>query len=243
MAGRIDKMKLATRLYRLQQLDDEREQALDRLSEIDATLKDDTALREARQRAEETEGQARQWAVQQRDLELQASSLKQKIASSKKRLYSGEVTNPKELSDLQAEGVSLKERLERVEEEILETMIAREGAEEAAEKARQQLERIERQRAEQGEELLEERKQLEERLAETARARAELVSSIPQRDLQAYDEIRRAKRGLAVVSVRGKACTGCGMEFPSAKLQRARDEELVFCDNCGRILALQKPQR
>lgn len=236
-------MKRATRLYRLQQLDDERQQAQDRVEEIKTILEDDTALREARQKAEQTEEEARRWAVQQRDLELQASTLKQKIASSEKRLYSGDVTNPKELSDLQAEGVSLRERLERVEEQILETMIEREGAEEAAEKAQRQLERIERERSQRHEELREEREQLENRLEETRRARAELVSSIPQQDLRAYEELRRAKRGLAVAAVRGKACTGCGMEVPSAKLQRARGEGLVFCDNCGRILALQKPQR
>ena len=58
-------------LYRLQQLDSERDAKQDRLAEIQAALKDNSALRQARQAAEKAEKRALKWQTKQRDLELE----------------------------------------------------------------------------------------------------------------------------------------------------------------------------
>jgi len=233
-------MDRAERLYRLQQLEDEEERLRRRLAQIEAALGETPALRQARQTARETAEEARQWGVRQQDLELQVSALKQKIADSERRLYSGSVRNPKELSDLQAEVASLKRRLERTEETLLEAMIAREEAEAAADQARQQQERAEAEWAASQEDLLGEKERLEDRLEEVTEARAALLPSIPAEDLRVYQGLRRTKGGLAVALVRGGACTGCGMEIPSGRLQRAREGGLFFCGNCERVLLFEK---
>ncbi|MGD1996096.1 MAG: C4-type zinc ribbon domain-containing protein [Anaerolineae bacterium] len=232
-------MDRALRLYRLQRLDSEEEQAQDRLAQIEVVLGDDSALRQARQQVQDTKDEVRRLTTRQQDLELQASGLRRKIEDSEKRLYSGNIRNPKELSDLQAEGASLKQRLERVEGKLLRAMISREEAETEAEQAREQLAAINREWTAKQHELLNEGAELEARLKDITDARARLLSSIPEDDLDAYRALRRTKKGLAVAPMRAGACTGCGMEVPSGQLQQGRQRGLLYCDNCERILVLE----
>ncbi|HIP87440.1 MAG TPA: hypothetical protein EYH27_03260 [Anaerolineales bacterium] len=234
-------MKRAKRLYRLQELDLDEEKTRRRLAEVEGALGESVSLRSARKMAQKAAESVRQWAVRQQDLELQVGALKKKIADSEQRLYSGGIRNPKELSDLQAEVGSLKRRLERREEELLEAMIGLEEAEEAAREAQEHLEAVEREWSAEQAALREEKERLEAHLREIAEAREELLPSIPPADLEVYRSLRQTKGGLAVAQVVNGACVGCGMEVPSARLQAARGDELVFCGNCERVLLIVEP--
>jgi len=233
-------MERARRLYRLQEMDLEEEKTRRRLSEVEAAIGETPTLQAARRAAREAAEAARRWSVRQQDLELQVGTLKKKIADSERRLYSGSIRNPKELSDLQAEVASLKRRLERVEEELLEAMIGWEEAEAKVEQARADLERVEEEWATEQEALQQERVRLQAHLEEVAEARAALLPSIPAGDLEVYRALRQTKGGLAVARVVDGACVGCGMEVPSARLQEARGGGLVFCGNCERILLVER---
>ncbi|HEY75231.1 MAG TPA: hypothetical protein G4O00_03500 [Thermoflexia bacterium] len=229
-------MERAKRLYRLQELDQDEEKTRRRLAEVEGALGESARLRSAREAAQQAVEAVRRWTVRQQDLELQVGALKKKIADSERRLYSGNVRNPKELSDLQAEVGSLKRRLERREEELLEAMIGLEEAEEAARRAQEHLEAVEREWSAEQAALREEKERLESHLQEIAEVRNALLPSIPPGDLEAYRSLRQTKGGLAVAQVINGACVGCGMEVPSARLQAARGTDLVFCGNCERIL-------
>ena len=229
-------MDRSSRLYQLQQLDNESSKAQSRLSEIETIMGDTPALREARQQKQEAQDELMRQTVRQTDCELQVGSLKQKITDAEKQLYSGSIRNPKELSDRQAELASLNRRLERLEEECLEAMIAREEADEAAEQASAQLENVEAEWATDQQDLLEEKRELEARVAEISDSRDKLLPDIPEGDLEVYQNLRRSKGNLVVVALQHGACTGCAMEVPSARLQQVGGSELVFCGNCGRVL-------
>ncbi len=229
-------MERAKRLYRLQELDLEEEKVRRRLAEVEGALGETDQLRSARKAVEEASGTVRRWTVRQQDLELQVGALKKKIADSERRLYSGSIRNPKELSDLQAEVASLRRRLERREEELLEAMIGREDAEEEWQKAKERLEAVEREWAAEQERLREEKGRLEARLQEIGEARDALLPAILTGDLEIYRSLRQTKGGVAVAQVVDGACVGCGMQVPSARLQAARGDDLVFCGNCERIL-------
>jgi predicted nucleic acid-binding Zn-ribbon protein len=233
-------MDRAASLYQLQQLDNDAEQARSRLAEIASALGESPALRQARQMAEKTVDVLRQRGVRQRDLELQLSTLRQKISDSERKLYDGSIRNPKVLQDRQEELASLKRRLERTEEELLEAMIEREDAEGAAEQARVSLETTEGGWAAAQENLSMERAQLEARLAEIEEVRNALLPAIPAGDLSVYQNLRRTKGDSAVALVRGGICTGCWMEVPPARLNRVRRGMLLSCDNCERVLVLEE---
>ncbi len=71
--------------------------------------------------------------------------------------------------------------------------------------------------------LLEERKKFE--------------SEVKKNDLSAYMRIRKAKRGLAVATIKRSACSGCHNIVPSQRqLEIRRNNRLFFCEYCGRIL-------
>ena len=71
--------------------------------------------------------------------------------------------------------------------------------------------------------LLEERKKIE--------------SEVKKSDLSSYTRIRKAKKGLAVATIKRSACSGCHNIVPSQKqLEIRRNNRLYNCEYCGRIL-------
>jgi len=210
-----------------------------RLAQVEASLKEPSALQQARQAVQRTTEALRQATVRQQDLELQVAGLKQKHAASEQRLYGGTVRNPKELSDLQAEVASLKRRLKSAEDELLEAMIAREEAVDAAAQAQERLQAAEHEWNAAHQSLLAEKEQMQARLAELAAARDGLLPEISAADLKTYRRLRAEKKGSAVARVHDETCGECWMEIPPGRLQQARQDDLVFCGNCERILFLE----
>ena len=118
-------------LYELQQVDLELERVSRRLKEIAATLGESDELKRARKMVVDAESQLAKCRAGMQSLDLEVSGLTQKIETDEQRLYSGRVTNPKELASLQDEVASLKRWREKKEEDLLEAMVATEEAEAA----------------------------------------------------------------------------------------------------------------
>lgn len=71
--------------------------------------------------------------------------------------------------------------------------------------------------------LLEERKKIE--------------GLVKKNDLSSYVRIRKAKKGMAVATIKRSACSGCHNIVPSQRqLEIRRNNKLFFCEYCGRIL-------
>jgi uncharacterized protein len=223
-------------LYRLQCLDSEKDAKQHRLAEVEAVLGKNDEVQQARQALENIQQQVKKWTQQQRDMELEIQSLSNKIARSEQRLYSGTVKNPKELADLQAEAASLKKWRQKREDDLLETMIEREEAEAACSEAQTHFEEMESRWSAQQADLTAEREELRARLAEIERAQAKLLSRIEAGDLATYRAVRSRKGGVAVVQERDGACGGCGVTLSPSLEWRLREEKLVHCDNCERII-------
>jgi predicted nucleic acid-binding Zn-ribbon protein len=223
-------------LYRLQCLDSEGDAKQSRLAEIRAALGESQAVEQARQALETAQASVKKWSLRQRDLELELQGMLDKTARSEQRLYSGAVTNPKELTDLQAEIASLRRRRERMEDNLLEAMIEREEAETTHARAQQHVDDIQARWSLQQADLTAEQHALQERLAEIEQARAELLPKIEADDLATYQHLRRRKGGLAVTQVSGDACSACGMAISPNLEWQLRREGLGYCSNCERII-------
>jgi len=223
-------------LYRLQCLDSEGDAKRRRLAEIEAALVESEALKQARGALKGARSLIQRWALRQRDLELEIQGLSNKIARSEQRLYSGVVKNPKELADLQAEVAALKRRRQKLEDDLLEAMIEREEAETAHSQAQAHLDEIQTRWSAQQADLRAEREMLQARLAGIEQARAALLPSIEADDLAVYQALRRRKGGLAVARVRNGACSGCGVAISPSLEWQLRQEKLVHCGNCERII-------
>jgi len=225
------------RLYELQQVDLELGGVSRRLKEIAVTLGESAELKRARKMASDAEARLAKCRAEMRNLDLEVSGLSQKIEANEGRLYSGRVGNPKELASLEDEVSALKRWREKKEEDLLEAMVACEEAEAALADAQAILTQIgETWRTEQGG-LADEQASLQTQFGELSEHRGSLILALGTDDVGTYEGLRQRKGGRAVAAVRDGICEGCRMSPPSSQVQHARSgPELVFCNNCGRVL-------
>jgi hypothetical protein len=67
--------------------------------------------------------------------------------------------------------------------------------------------------------------------------REKLLVRLDKTHLEAYDRIRKAKKGKAVVPVRRGACGGCFAKVPPQKILELRQNDRIYhCEHCGRII-------
>jgi predicted nucleic acid-binding Zn-ribbon protein len=224
-------------LHRLQNLDYEIEQGQQRVSQIQASIGETEALRQTRRALTSAEEELRDWEAKARHLELEIEGLSSKIAASEKRLYSGTVTNPKELSDIQDEIASLKRRCSDLEDELLEAMVYSEEAAASLETCRTLLADTEAQWQKEQATLNAELSELDARLLDAQDERDRLRSATAGEDLALYDKIRSRYGSITVTTLRNGVCGYCAVAPSSTKLARIHNgRELLQCGNCKRVL-------
>jgi uncharacterized protein len=79
---------------------------------------------------------------------------------------------------------------------------------------------------------------IDERLAAARKEREELFANLPKQMSGQYARIKaRIRDGVAVAEARNRSCTACFMSLrPQVMAEIRRGEEIITCDNCGRIL-------
>ena len=77
-----------------------------------------------------------------------------------------------------------------------------------------------------------------ERLAAARKEREEVFANLPKAMSGLYSRIRaRIRDGVAVAEARNRSCSACFMSLrPQVMSEIRRGEEILTCDNCGRIL-------
>jgi predicted nucleic acid-binding Zn-ribbon protein len=198
----------------------------DQLSELDADI--DIA---SRQRTDVEREQSRL----QGEIEL----LEQKIEREEGRLFSGGVSNPKELSALQAEVASLRSRRAAREDDLLEIMVRADQAEETMQKLRVEREAVAREAAELSAAVDVELGRMGSELEDHNERRTSARADIPADILSLYERIRASRNGIGAAALVGGACQGCHTKLPAREVERMRAEGgLQRCDNCRRILVV-----
>jgi len=91
------------------------------------------------------------------------------------------------------------------------------------------------------------RKKLETALSETSEEKAALeksrvkqISKIDSSTIQIYTKVISARSGIAVVSLSGDSCGGCGAALPIQMASEIRAAHTHRCDNCGRFVYSKK---
>lgn len=174
-------------------------------------------------------------AVQKR-YEDKLDALTEKIEREQKKLYSGVVTIPKELTGIQQEIESLKERRDEEETVLLEQLDV--------------VEPIEKEIAVLAERLVSMRAGTEEAKSAYAAVSAEITAARRERKekreavlpgvekghLELYEKTRKRYRR-AVVNLKDGVCQGCHTDIPAVELRKILEAPgLSKCPNCGRIV-------
>lgn len=230
-------MKQTAALHQLQTLDSQIDAIRQRLAEIERLLDEDKAVRRAQSRLERATGSLNKWKARLTDLELERRDLREEAESTEKRLYSGKIHNPRELTDLQGKIRELRKRHEDMEEPIIEAMLEIEAGEAEQTAAGNDLDKVMAEQASTLGQLTEEREALKAELAakqaELGPARAEVEA----KHLAIYDRLRKRPGGQAVAPLTSAGeCTSCGMQVTSGLRQEVRRGEVMTCPTCGRIL-------
>lgn len=230
-------MSQPLQLFRLQQVDSKLDQARARIQEIEIALQQNAALIKAQQLAEKAEeilGKAR---MDLKRAEQDVIGQEEKIEKNQKKLYSGSISNPKELEDLHNEAGALKRYLAILEDRQLEKMIAVEEANSNNTSALEHLSKMQEQVAQKNIKLVSEQKTLLELLDKMENDRILLISAVSSENQQIYHRLRESGNGLAVAEVQDKTCSACGATLTAAQAQAARSpSSITHCDSCGRIL-------
>jgi predicted nucleic acid-binding Zn-ribbon protein len=230
-------MSQPLQLFNLQKIDTNLDNIRARLKEIENALNDDSLLVKTQEEADITENNYLTAKKELKQAEYEVETQQKKIDNNQKILYSGSVTNPKELEDLQNEAEALARFLAVLEDRQLEKMVACEEVETLHQAAQKKLDQIKEEIAEESTELTTEKKNLLEQVDKLESEREQHVSMIDFDNLTTYSTLRETHRGVAVAEVKDKTCTACGSALSASLAQAARSPNKVsFCESCGRIL-------
>jgi len=230
-------MGVARQLYQLQDIDleiESNERALDQiarqLGESEAVVKTQNQLQLEQQHLEELRRK-------QRSAEWEIDDVSTKLTAAEKKLFSGDIKNPKELTNLQHEVETLKTRRDQREEKALEIIDQVELSETSVARLSSELETLEAEWQRRQQQLSNELEKHKAILSDLRHKRQLLTNEIDSETLEFYQALRKEK-GMAVAKVEQGICRGCRISLPVTELHRARSGNLVQCSSCGRILFL-----
>ncbi|MBK8900800.1 MAG: hypothetical protein IPM53_06450 [Anaerolineaceae bacterium] len=224
-------------LFQLQKLDTEIDDKKKRLGDVLRAQKEPPALVAARQRAETAAAELQKWQAQHQNLTLEVGSVTTKAKNSESRLYSGKVTNTKELADLQQEIDSLGRRKAVLEDEVLEALVMVEDAQTEKTAADEALATAAAQWEKTSAHLKTEQNELALNLHKLMQTRQNKAAAIDAASLEEYDQLRKQKHGLAVVGLQVNMCLGCRTTVSANKVKEVDEGLKVYCGGCGRLLA------
>lgn len=223
-------------LGQVQSLDSELDRARRQLRDLEAQLADQTAVESARAAERRAEAEAAAAHATLRDRELELTALETRIADLERKLYSGQIQNPKELGSYERELQMFKLNQGRTEDTVLRLMESVEHAESHSAEARRARETAEGERGAAAARWSRELEELGAQVTEQTARLAGLRSGVDADTLARYDRLRK-RMPLAAAPVRHGACAACGIGLSADVIERARaEDDAAICDNCGRIL-------
>lgn len=235
----------AAALTRLLDLQDE-DSAIRRLETRRASLPETQRLTEVTDQLAELGAdlaiatkQSTELTTEQSRIEGEMGLTDSKIAKEEQRLFSGAVSNPKELSSLQAEIEMLKRQRAASENALLEVMVQSDAATETRE-------RLEAEHTELGATaehlrvtVAELTGDIDGRLAEHWASRETIAAELPEELVELYDKVRAQKSGVGAARLEAGTCQGCHTKLPAREVEHLRASGGVQrCDNCRRILVV-----
>jgi len=197
-------------------------------------------LAEHEAKVAEVEARRQELARAQQRIEDEVASLRAKAAEHERTLYGGSVTGPRELQALQDEIAALERRASTLEDQELELMEQTEPVDAQLAELARTREALDERAAALRAEIAEAEVEIDDALAKVHEARAALVPSVEPDLLAEYERLRARLGGIAIAPLVNGHCGGCHLALSAVELDRIRklpDDELVHCEECGRLLA------
>ena len=183
--------------------------------------------------------QIEELAREQDRIEGEIGILETKTQREEQRLFSGAVSNPKELSALQSEVAMLKKKRGDLEDSLLEVMVQKDQATSTGDRLESEHESTKAEHSQLAGKVAELSGEIDAELQDHAAKRSEVAARLPRDLLALYENLRDTKGGVGAAALRGDTCEGCHTRLPSREVERVKNEGgLQRCDNCRRILVV-----
>ena len=227
-------------LYELQKVDSALDEAKRKFQALDQGKAEKAAAESAREIAERSSRSRDESAGDLKDAELEQQAVEKKRKDYETKLYSGKVTSPKELMDIQHEIEALGRQRGLLDERILTLMEQVETRKAEAEEAERNLSAVQAALSEKVAAYRTVGRELAVRIDTLTKRRAEMAPGIPAPLLKRYESIRAHKHGVGIAKLEGNSCDACKTSLPANLVRRATDtDSLELCENCGRILFVE----
>ncbi|NWG29357.1 MAG: hypothetical protein HXY48_12590 [Ignavibacteriaceae bacterium] len=223
-------------LYQLQQIDNQ----LDELEDLRGDLPN--MVRELEEKIngfikdiEVKEKEQKESITRRAENENEIEKLKENQKKFKAQLY--QVRNNKEYDALTKEIDHTEEQINKLEAENNSLADRSKVLTLEIEEITPKLEELKNELKEKEADLKEIIKANEREESKLLEQRKKIESEVKKNDLSSYMRIRKAKKGLAVATIKRSACSGCHNIVPSQRqLEIRQNNRLFYCEYCGRIL-------
>jgi len=207
------------------------------LSQLDSGEHIRAKLERSRQRIEQIKARYEQSYAAAAEQERRLQEFDERIRRAEADLYSGRITNPRELQLLQHEIEHAKQTREELEVQMLRMWETLETMKEEIDQLERDLQQLERLYEAHVEEYRQRKAALESEIAFHEREREKLAAQIDPDARQRYQTLRERLGGIAVAVVEQKACSMCHTLLTPYTLKRLENEDaLITCESCGRLL-------
>lgn len=223
-------------LFTLQKIDSEKDDILDLKGDLPEQVeKLKSQLSEKKARIKELQEEIKKSAVTRDAHDLEIISLREKIEKYKTQQF--EVKTNKQYDALTREIEFSQDRINTLQREI--DLIEGKGglAQSDIASLKPTIEELQKDLDERSTELELVNQEHEDEELKLQHERDKIVVQLNKSDLKAYERVREAKDGIAVVSIRRNACGGCFKRVPPQTMQELRkNDQLLVCEHCGRII-------
>jgi predicted nucleic acid-binding Zn-ribbon protein len=226
--------ELQTKTTDLKSIEDDLTRMPQRLSQA----RGDQAIRENEQKAIEAEKQA--LILKRRGVEKEIEGIEGKIRDN--LVTQGKAKSNVELDAAKREANFLKEQKSALETQVLEMFDAETAIDGRIAEAKERVTKARGVSDARAKELSEKEAGLKAERDEVKAACAALAAQLPPNVATRFDQLARAKQGVAVVTVQRGACGGCFNSLPPQFVNEVRkSDKLNYCESCGRIIISLEP--
>jgi predicted nucleic acid-binding Zn-ribbon protein len=211
-----------------------------------STLAERANLAKAELRLKELSAARRDAAVRRQviadqlvELENQVAGLTARRGSIQDRMYAARGAQARDLQAMDEEIHHLALRGTELEDEELELMEAQEPIDAELEQIQAEGSQLEAATAELRAAVTAADTVIDTEVATLVATREVQAGRLPAELLDRYEDLRVKLKGTGAARLIDNHCEGCHLELPSMEVERIRrlpPEEIVTCDNCGRIL-------
>lgn len=229
-------------LYELQKLDIAITRANSEIAALTASAELRTKYAHGKSALAKAEKTLTSGELEVKDCELRLKSIDEKRNSLEKRMYSGSISNPKELSATEKEIEQLKKQQGELDVRTLELYEQVEASREKLESVTKIVQSIENKLRQVMKHEAQEKARLEADIKELTAKREATASAITNKQVMAkYEAIRKRTSSSGIAKVMEGKCEGCHVSVTSYTISNLwKGTDIQTCENCGRILMMHE---